>query len=117
MSKVRKKQIVRKRAISELDIKFEKIIQFSGWMFLLALGAFMGGWVLLDDILNILNLSLDPMTFSFIIFTGTNSAVSFGIASKIKGDPDKKRSFFFDWLLGEFLLCMFAIFAVAAYQW
>ncbi len=117
MSKVRRKQITRKRVISELDIKFEKIIQFSGWMFLLALGAFMGVWVLLDDILSILNLSLDEMTFSFIIFTGTNSAVSFGIASKIKGDPDKKRSYFLDWLLGEFLLCMFAIFAVAAYQW
>jgi hypothetical protein len=117
MSKVRKKQIDRKRAISELDIKFEKIIQFSGWMFLLALGAFMGGWVLLDDILNILSLNLDAMGFSFIIFTGTNSAVSFGLASKIKGNPDKKRGFFFDWLLGEFLLCMLAIFAVAAYQW
>jgi hypothetical protein len=117
MSKVRKKQIDRKRAISVLDIKFEKIIQFSGWMFLLGLGAFMGGWVLLDDILNILSLSLDAMTFSLIIFTGTNSAVSFGLASKIKGDPDKKRGYFLDWLLGEFFLCMFAIFAVAAYQW
>ena len=117
MSKVRKKQITRKRAISELDIKFEKIIQFSGWMFLLVLGAFMAGWVLIDDILNILRLNLDAMNFSFIIFIGTNSAVSFGVASKIRGNPDKKRGFFLDWLLGEFLLCMFAIFAVAAYQW
>ncbi len=117
MSKVRRKQITRKRAISEIDIKFEKIIQFSGWMFLLALGVFMGGWVLLDDILNILSLNLDAMSFSLIIFTGTNSAVSFGLASKIKGNPNKKRSFFLDWLLGEFFLCMFAIFAVAAYQW
>lgn len=117
MSKVRKKQIDRKRAISELDIKFEKIIQFSGWMFLLGLGAFMGGWVLLDDILSIVSLNLDAMTFSLIIFTGTNSAISFGLASKIKSNPDKKRGFFLDWLLGEFLLCMFAIFVVAAYQW
>jgi len=117
MSKVRRKQITRKRTISEIDIKFEKIIQFSGWMFLLALGIFMGGWVLLDDILNILSLNLDAMSFSFIIFTGTNSAVSFGLASKIKSTPDKKRGFLLDWLLGEFFLCMIAIFVVAVYQW
>ena len=117
MSKVRRKQITRKRAISEIDIKFEKIIQFSGWMFLLALGVFLGGWVLLDDILNILILNLDAMSFSLIIFTGTNSAISFGLASKIKDNPDKKRGFFLDWLIGEFFLCMIAIFVVAAYQW
>ncbi|MFW9894436.1 MAG: hypothetical protein ACFFD7_01370 [Candidatus Thorarchaeota archaeon] len=117
MSKVRKQRIDRKRAISEIDIKFEKIIQFSGWMFLLGLGAFMGGWVLLDDILHIITLSLNEMTFSFIIFIGTNSAVSFGLASKIKSTPEKKKSYFLDWLLGELLFCMFAIFAVAAYQW
>jgi len=117
MSKVRKKQIDRKRAISETDIKFEKIIQFSGWMFLLGLGAFMGGWVLLDDILNIITLNLDATTFSLIIFIGTNSAVSFGLASKLKNNPNKKRGFFLDWLLGEFMLCMFAIFVVAVYQW
>ncbi|MHA1933521.1 MAG: hypothetical protein ACW96X_13335 [Promethearchaeota archaeon] len=117
MSKVKKKQIDRKRAISEIDIKFEKIIQFSGWIFLLGLGAFMGGWVLLDNILNMVTLELNAMTFSFIIFIGTNSAVSFGLSTKIKNNPEKKRGFYFDWLLGEFLLCMFAIFAVAAYQW
>ncbi|MHA2283267.1 MAG: hypothetical protein ACXAC5_20690 [Promethearchaeota archaeon] len=117
MSKVRRKQIDRKRSISEIDIKFEKIIQFSGWIFLLGLGAFMGGWVILDDIFNIVSLNLNEMTFSFIIFIGTNSAVSFGLATKIKKTPEKKRGYFLDWLLGEFLLCMFAIFAVAAYQW
>lgn len=115
MSKVRKKQIERQKTLSELDIKFEKIVQFSGWIFLFALGGFMGGWAVLDTILEIIN--LNAMTFSFIIFTGTNSAVSFGVASKIKNDRTKKREFFLDWLIGEFLLCMFAIFAVAAYQW
>ncbi|MBY8984016.1 MAG: hypothetical protein KGD65_03010 [Candidatus Lokiarchaeota archaeon] len=117
MSKVRKKQIDRKRVISEVDIKFEKIIQFSGWMFLLGLGVFMAGWVIFDDIFNILTLTLDEMTFSFIIFIGTNSAVSFGLATKINKNPEKKQTFFLDWLLGEFLLCIIAIFAVAAYQW
>jgi len=117
MSKIRKKQIERKRTISEVDVKFEKIIQFSGWMFLLVLGAFMGIWVLVDDILNMVTLNLNEMSFSFIIFIGTNSAVSFGLATQIRKNPEKKRSYFLDWLLGEFLICMFAIFAVAAYQW
>jgi len=117
MSKVRKKQAERQNILSELEIKFEKIVHFSGWIFLFALGGFMVGWVVLDTMLKVLDLDLNAMTFSFIIFTGTNSAVSFGIASKIKNDRTKKREVFLDWLIGEFLLCMFAIFAVAAYQW
>ena len=117
MSKVKKKPIERQKGISELDVKFEKIIQFSGWMFLLALGGIMGGWVILDSILEIIRLDLDALTFSLIIFTGTNSAISFGLASKIKNNRDKKREYFIDWLIGEFLFCMFAIFAVAAYKW
>ncbi|MFX0083177.1 MAG: hypothetical protein ACFE94_15645 [Candidatus Hodarchaeota archaeon] len=117
MSKVRKKQIERQKVLSELDIKFEKIIQFSGWIFLLVFGGFIGGWILLDTMLEIIDLSVGAITFSFIIFTGTNSAVSFGVASKVKKDRSKKREIFLDWLLGEFLLCMFAIFSVAAYQW
>ena len=117
MSKVREKPKQRQKNLSEFDIKFEKIVQSSGWMFLLALAAFMGGWFLLDMVLEIIDLNVNAMTFSFIIFTGTNSAVSFALASKIKNDRTKKREIFLDWLLGEFLFSMFAIFAVAAYQW
>ena len=94
MSKVKKKPIERQKTISELDVKFEKIMQFSGWMFLLALGAIMGGWFLLDNILGIISLDLDAMLFSLIIFTGTNSAVSFGVSSKIKNNRDKKREYY-----------------------
>ncbi|MFX1479406.1 MAG: hypothetical protein ACFFCI_14835 [Promethearchaeota archaeon] len=117
MSKVKKKQIETQKAISEADIKFEKIIRFSGWIFILALGAFLGGWLVLDYVLNIIELNLNPMTFSLIIFTGTNSAISFGLASKIKSSRDKKKQLFLDWLIAEFLFSMVAIFAVAAYQW
>lgn len=117
MSKVREKQKQHQKDLSEFDIKFEKIIQFSGWIFLFALGALMGGWFLLDMVLEIIDLNLNAITFSFIIYTGTNSAVSFALASKIKNDRTKKREIFLDWLLGEFFLSMFAIFAVAAYQW
>lgn len=117
MSKVKKKTTSRPTTISELDIKFEKIIQFSGWIFLFVLGGLMGAWVVLDNILSMIDLKLNAMTFSFIIFTGTNSAFSFGLASKIKNNRAKKKEYFYDWLLAEFLLCLFAIFAVAAYQW
>ena len=117
MSKVKKKRTERLTTISEMDIKLEKIIQFSGWIFLFALGGFMGVWVILDYILNIIELSLNAMTFAIVIFTATNSAISFGVATKIKNNRAKKKVYFHDWLLGEFLFCMFAIFAVAAYQW
>jgi hypothetical protein len=117
MSKVKKKPIDRQKSTTELDVKFEKIIHFSGWLFLLALAGLLGGWVLFDNILEIITLELDALTFSIIIFTGTNAAISFGLASKIKNNRDKKREYFLDWIIGEFLFCMFAIFAIAAYQW
>jgi hypothetical protein len=117
MSKVKKKPIIRQKSTTELDVKFEKIIQFSGWLFILALAGLLGGWVLFDNILEMITLELDALTFSIIIFTGTNAAISFGLASKIKNNRDKKREYFLDWIIGEFLFCMFAIFAIAAYQW
>ena len=117
MSKIKKKRIEGPSTISKMDIKFEKIIQFSGWLFLFALVGFLGAWVLLDTVLEMIELEISVMTFTFIIFTGTNSAISFGLATKIKNNRDKKKQFFHDWLLGEFLFCMLAIFSIAAYQW
>ncbi len=116
MSKARKKQIKPITSILEEDIKFEKVIQFSGWIFLLVLAGFMGVWGLMD-LLDIAKINLDAMSYSFILFTGTSSALSFGLATRIKKNRDKKKEIFMDWLLGEFLLSVFAIFAVAAYQW
>ncbi|MFX1501127.1 MAG: hypothetical protein ACFFDH_09220 [Promethearchaeota archaeon] len=117
MSKVKKKRVEGPSTVSELDIRFEKIIQFSGWLFLFALLGFLGAWVLLDAILKMIDLQISVITFTFIIFTGTNSAISFALATKIKNNRDKKKQFFHDWLLGEFLFCMFTIFSIAAYQW
>ena len=117
MSKIKKKRIETASEISELDVKFYKIIQFSGWLFLFALIGFMGAWLLLDSILELIVLDLTAMTFAFIIFIGTNSAISFTLATKIKSNKAEKRKFFLDWLLGEFLFCTLAIFAVAAYVW
>ncbi|MFW9987154.1 MAG: hypothetical protein ACFFC3_00700 [Candidatus Odinarchaeota archaeon] len=117
MSKIKKKRIDRVSQISELDIKFQKIIQFSGWFFLLLLGGFMGIWILFDYILSLIEIELTAMTFAFIIFTGTNSGISFALAAKLKENKERKQKFFQDWILGEFLFCLFAIFAVAVYQW
>jgi len=117
MSKIKKKPVVSSSAISELDIKFTKIVQFSGWLFLLGLLGFLVGWLILDNILNIINLELEAVEFTIIIFTGTNSAISFALASKIKNNRDKKKQYFLDWLLGEFIFCMLAVFTIAAYQW
>ncbi len=117
MSKIKKKRIVSPSAISVLDIKFEKIIQFSGWLFLLGLVGFFGAWLLLDTILEIFNFELESWTFAVIIFTGTNSAISFGLATKLKNNRDKKRQYFLDWLVGEFLFCMLAIFTISVYIW
>jgi len=116
MSKIKKKED-RQSTISKEEIKFEKIIQFSGWIFLLALILFMGAWVVFDFLLDFIELELNASTFTFIIFTGTNSAISFGLATRIKNNRDQKKRLYFDWLLGEFLFCILAIFAVAVYQW
>jgi hypothetical protein len=117
MSKIKKKQTVSPAPVSDLDIKFEKIIQFSGWIFLLALGAFFGAWILLDYVLDMFNFELEAWTFAIIIFTGTNSAISFALATKIKNNRANKKQIFRDWLIGEFIFCLLAIFTVAAYQW
>lgn len=117
MSKVKKKPTRAPGGLSEEEVKLEKIIQFSGWIFLIVLILFMGAWVLLDFLLNIIEIQLDASTYTLIIFTGTNAALSFGLATRIRKNRDQKRKLFFDWLVGEFLFGMLAIFAVAVYQW
>ena len=117
MSKIKKKPVVSPSAISALDTNFIKVIQFSGWLFLLGLFGFIGGWLILDNVLHIINLEFDAAEFSIIIFIGTNAGVSFGLASKMKNNQEKKRQYFLDWLLAEFIFCMLAVFAIAAYQW
>ena len=117
MSKFKKTKPKRVTTISELDVKFEKIIQFSGWIFLFVFIGFMGIWILLEFILDIIHLTVSVGVFTFIIFSGINSAVSFGLATKLRNNYQKKKEFFIDWLLGEFLFCMFIIFSLAVYQW
>ena len=93
------------------------LIEIFTWFFLFALGGFVGVWMLFDILLGAIDITIGAISFSLIIFLGTNSAISFGLATKIKNNRDKKKEFFDDWLLAEFFLCMFAIFAVAVYVW
>jgi hypothetical protein len=117
MSKVNKKKASYESKISKQDIKFEKIIQFSGYIFLITLILYIGAWILLDSLLDLIEFELNASSYAIILFTGINSAISFGLASKIKDNRTEKKKLYFDWLIGVFLICMMAIFAVSAYQW
>ena len=117
MSKVKKKPTGLHGGLSEEEVKFEKIIQFSGWIFLIALILLMGPFIIFDTVLGLIELELTASTFTLIIFFGTNSAISFGLSTRTKKNRDQKKKLYFDWLKGEFLLGIIAIFAVAVYQW
>jgi len=117
MSKVKKKPTGLHGGLSEEEVKFEKIIQFSGWIFLTALILLMGAFIIFDSVLGLLELELNASTFTLIIFFGTNSAISFGLSTRIKKNRDQKKRLYYDWLMGEFLLGIIAVCAVAAYQW
>lgn len=116
MSKVKKKDRSSERQFKE-EIFFEKIIQFTGWIFLLVVLIFLGIWVIFDFILGIIDLVVGTEVFVFILFMGINSGLSFGLTAVIKNNRDQKKTFFLDWLFGEFLLGIFTIFSIAAYQW
>jgi hypothetical protein len=116
MSKIKKKTR-RDLPLSKEEMFLEKIIQFCAWIFLVALIIFMGIWLLFDFLLDFINFELAAPTYTYIVFTGINAAISFGVATRIKNNRDQKKNLYLDWLIGEFFICMFAIFAVAAYQW
>ena len=118
MSKVKKKRIDRTTTIiSKKDIQFEKILQFSGWIFLLAFSIYMAYWVVFDVILEEFVVKIGPMQYSYTLFTGTSAALCFALVTKVRKNRDKKKEIFIDWLICEFLFGMFAIFAVAIYVW
>ena len=116
MSKVKKKDRSSGSQFEE-DVIFEKIILFTGWIFLLVLLIFLGIWVIFDFLIGIIELQIGAEAFAFILFMGINSGLSFGLAAIIKNNRDQKKSFFLDWLFGELLLGIFTIFSIAAYQW
>ena len=100
------------------------MIEFAGWIFLIAFVGYFGAWAVLDYLLDLdvrlglsfLNFEADDVTFVYVIFTGTSAAFCFALSTKIKNNRERKKEFFLDWLCGEFLFAMFAIFALSAYQ-
>ena len=117
MSKVKKKPTRSPGGLSQEEIVFEKVINFSGWMFLIALLTILSAFFIFDMILDLIELTLNASTFALLIFTGTNAAISFGLATRVKKNRDQKRKLFLDWLLGQFIFCIIAVFVIAAYQW
>jgi len=117
MSKVKKKKTSPDTELSQKDVRLEKTIQFTGWFFLLAIILFMGFWVLFDTILDWIDIVLDASAYAFIVYTVTNAAVCFAIATYIKNHRENKRKIYHDWILGELFFTILAIFAVAVYQW
>ena len=118
MSKIRKKPIDRSTTtISKEEIMLEKAIQYSGWFFLIAVSIFLGYWGIFDALLETIEVNINQMLFSYILFNGTSMAFSFALSTKIRKNRDKKKGIFVDWIIAEFMLGMFAIFSVAVYQW
>ncbi|GAH74916.1 unnamed protein product, partial [marine sediment metagenome] len=56
MSKVKKKSTRLDGSLSEEDLKFERIIYFSGWIFLLILLVFLGAFLVFDFIFGLIEL-------------------------------------------------------------
>jgi hypothetical protein len=118
MSKEKKKAVEgTTTTISREDIRFEKSIQLTAWLFLIAFGIFMTIYGVFDVILKLYDIKIEAIQFAYIIFNGTSAALCFGLSSKIRKNRDRKKEIFVDWLIAEFIFCMFAIFSVAVYQW
>ncbi|MFX1442523.1 MAG: hypothetical protein ACFFHV_03840 [Promethearchaeota archaeon] len=118
MSKIKKKTEERSTTtISKKDIAFEKSIRFCAWFFLISLSVFLAYYGIFDVLLERIDLEITAVLFSYAIFTGTSSALCFALSTKISRNRDRKSEIFIDWIIAEFLLCMFAIFSVAVYQW
>ena len=116
--KLKKKPSERRSGISEEDIKFIKIINIAGWIFLIVFGGFFAVWGLFDLALELIDIKTSsPMVFSFVIFTGISGTFCLALGTKIDKEKDKKREYFLDWLVSEFFFCMFAIFVLSVYQW
>jgi hypothetical protein len=118
VSKVKKKAIDRTTTtISKKEIGFEKSIHFCGWMFLISLSVFLAYYGIFDVLLERVEIEMTAMLYSYALFTATSAALCFALSTKIAKNRDRKKEIFVDWIIAEFLLCMFAIFSVAVYQW
>jgi hypothetical protein len=93
------------------------MIKNAGWMFLISLGVFFAYYGIFDFLLELVEVEIYAVLFSYIIYTGTSAGFCFGLSTRIARNRDKKKEIFVDWLIAQFIVCMFAIFSVAVYQW
>ncbi len=119
MSKYKKKNLQDVSGSYETDIRLERSITFMGWLYLLAIIGYLGVWLIFDSILDVpyIDIQSDVYSLTYLAFTGTASAFSFGIVWNIKNNREKKKQLVNDWLLGQFLLGLFTILPLGVYLW
>ena len=124
MSKKEKKKPTAIPEISDSDEKFLRIIQFTGWVSLLIGGAILILLLYLAFIdenkqitIGGIQIGISRTLVSIMIFSITTTIFCFGTVDLLKKDLSKKKQYFISLLIGEFLLAIFGIFSLAAYQW
>lgn len=124
MSKKEKKKPSALLELPDLDKKFLTIIQFTGWISLL-----IGGSLLILNLylafidenhiitIGTIEIGISRTSVIIMIFSITTTVFCFGMVDLLRSDLSKKKQYFMSWLIGEFLLAMFGVFSLAAYQW
>ncbi len=124
MSKKERKKPTAKPEFSDSDAEFLRIFQFTGWISFL-----IGGVILIlllylafideNNVITIagIEIGINRTLVSLMIFSITTTIFCFGTVDLLKKDISKKKQYFISWLIGEFLLAIFGIFSLAAYQW
>jgi hypothetical protein len=119
MSKYKQRRKEKELRGSEVDTRLIKTLGIAGAIFLLIFIVYMGIWVVTNYILDIsvFLFTENEYSFTFIIFTSTSSALTFGLAANIRENREKKKKLFIDWIIAEFIIVVFITFVLAAYQW
>ncbi len=119
MSKYKKQRKKKELEGAEIDSTLIKSLSFTGGVLLLILIGYVGLVFIFNYILDnsFVFLGENQYSFTFIVFTCTSSALTFGLVANFRESQEKKNILFIDWIICEFLLCLFVIFVLAAYQW
>ncbi|TFG00427.1 MAG: hypothetical protein EU541_02320 [Promethearchaeota archaeon] len=119
MSKYKQKRKKKALEESEVDSRLIKTLGITGALFLFIFIGYMGIWVIINYVLDIsfILFTENEYSFTFVIFTCTSSALTFGLRANIRENQEKKKKLFINWIISEFIIVVFAIFVLAAYQW
>ncbi|MFX0069945.1 MAG: hypothetical protein ACFFAO_02545, partial [Candidatus Hermodarchaeota archaeon] len=95
MSKIKKKPVDRATTtVTKEDIRFENMIKNAGWMFLISLGVFLAYYYIFDFLLELVEVEIIAMIYSYVVYTGTSAGFCFGLSTKIARNRDKKKEIF-----------------------